>query len=453
MRIAIASSFGTAVAIWKRLADEGNDVLVWIGETKQDSPAMLTSHRKVGRGIVGRTDSWNTLLDWAKEGSRTGVPTLMVFDSSGLGKLADEARKAGIHVLGGGSFCDRLEFDRTFGKKIAQEAGCHIPASQQFASLDETISFARTSLDGPVYFKTDTYIKADATKGCDDAEELVEYLEDLKREARPNTKNILEEKIEGPALSTGRWWNGRTWIGPYAGDWEKKKFMADEIGPSTGCSLNAVWLYEDEDPLIARALCWDALAPAFVKHEAPPGFYDINAVLKGGKAYFLEWCGRFGYDSEVLGLCTLYDDLGAYLWQVATGQGDGGGLRDELALSIRVTVPPYPSEAVERDHKASCVGVSVKGDVGDLWSGGFIGCELQHDESGLTVAAAEGIVGLSAARGYSLEELGETTLEFAKKNLRVAGLQFRPDAAEVVASDTKKALHEGFDDLHEGLLA
>lgn len=454
MRIAIASNFGTGAGLWRRLVDEGCDVLVWVGEIDSNkSPQVLLSHRKVGLGIVPRTDSWSALLHFAKTGMRANIPTVMLFDSSGLGPLADEARAAGIHVIGGGKFCDRLEFDREFGQKIASDAGCQLPPYQQFSSLDETIAFAKTSLDQPVYFKTDTYIKADATKGCDTPDELIEYLEGLKREARPNTKNILQAKIDGPALSTGRWWNGKAWVGPYSGDWESKAFMAGNIGPSTGCSFNAVWWYDQENPLIAQATCWDDLTPIFLKYAAPPGFYDANCVLAGGQAFFLEWCARLGWDSEPLGMCELYENLSAFLWTVATGQGTLE-TRDELALSVRLSVPPYPSENVGRDDKASCVGVQVAGDVGDLWSEGFIAYELQHDEeNGLTMAAPEGIVGLSAARGFSLEDLGETTLEFAKKRLRVPGLQYRNDAVETIQEMTKRAAKAGFTDLHEGLAA
>lgn len=450
MRVAIASPFACGVGIWKRLADEGHDVLVWCGDYK-DGPRMLTSHRHVGRGIVPRTDSWETLLDFARDGARQG-PTIMLFDGSGLGELADIARKAGVHVIGGGTFCDRLESDRAFGRKIATQAGMQHPPYMEFASIDDTIAFAQTKLDRPVYFKTDAYIDADATKGADDPDELVEYLEWIKTKARPGTKNLLEQKMDGPALSTGRWWNGRAWVGKYLGDWERKKFLAGDIGPSTGCALNAVWFYDDE-PEIARSLCWEALTPLFIKHEAPPGWYDVNAILNEGTAYYLEWCGRFGWDSEGLALCTLYDDLGAFLWSVATGQGELA-VRDEIALSVRLSVPPYPSEHIARDDKASSHGVPVKGKVGDLWSGGFIGYQLQHDEeTGLTVAGAEGIVGLSAARGYSVEEMSETILDFAKDGLRVPGLQYRNDVADCVVDDTKKAAEMGFTDLPEGLRA
>lgn len=445
MHIAIASAFGCGVGVWKRLADEGNDVLVWVGS---DHGGPLVSHRHVGKGIVPRTDSWYALLAWAKEHR-----ALVVFDSSGLGRFADMARAAGLHVVGGGSFMDRLEKDRRFGIAIAEKAGIAIPPYVEFSSLDETIAYAKSGeLDREVYFKSDSYISGDATHKAESPEELVEYLTWLKTQARTGIRNILQDVIPGFALSTARWWNGRAWIGPYEYTFERKKFMAGEIGPSTGCSLNAVGFYDSESPAIAEALYWEAMGQDFLKHDAPPGLYDVNAVVNDGAAHFLEWTPRFGWDSEGTSLTQLYDDLGQALWHVATGQGMFSVKQSSIALSVRLSVPPYPSEEVQRDDKASCVGVPIRGATGDLWSEGFVAYNVMQDDEGLAVGAAEGIVGLAAAVGDSVDELSEEVLEFAKDALRVPGLQYRNDVAAALHEDAESADAQGFgDDLPSGL--
>lgn len=441
MRIAVASAFGCGVGLWKRLADEGNEVMVYIGDSEG---GPVVSHRKVGQGIVQRTDSWYGLLAWAKE-----KESMMLFDSSGLGNFADQARRAGVHVIGSGSFMDRLEKDRLFGQHIAERAGVKIPPYKEFGSLDETIAFARNGLETGVYFKSDTYIDSDATHGADDSEELVEYLTWLKTKTRNKIKNILQEKIDGFALSTARWWNGRSWIGPYEWTYERKKFMPGDVGPSTGCSLNAVGFYEDENPLIAQALNWEETTSDFLKNEAPPGLYDINAIVNEGEAYFLEWTPRFGWDSEGTSFL-LYPNFSEHLWHVATGQGEFEQ-SDEIGFSIRLSVPPYPWEHGERDEKGTCVGVPIRGETGDLWSEGFVAYEVMQDEHGLAVAAPEGLVGLSAAVGSSVESLAQETLDFAK-DLRIPGLQYRNDAGACILEDAERTIEEGFDDIPDGLL-
>lgn len=428
---------------------------VWRGSEKNGSPELLTSHRRVGEGIVPLVDGWFQLLDWAKTGARSGIPTLMLFDSSGLGRFADDARRAGVYVVGGGTFADKTEKDRGYGANIAEAAGMKAPKVREFKSVDDTLAFARSGkLTHPVYWKTDAYIDADATHCAETADELVEYLSWIKTRTRSGIYNVLEEKKDGIALSTARWWNGRAWVGPYEWTLEHKKFMAGDVGPGTGCSLNAVGFYEDEAPEIAAALKWDALTPLFLKHDAPPGLYDVNAIVSDGEAFFLEWTNRFGYDSEGTSLTQLYGQLCEWLWYVGTGQGDGGALYEdgELAVGIRLSVPPYPWEHGERDEKGSCVGVPVNGETGNLWSDGFVAYQVAYEEAaGLSVAAPEGLVGLSAARGESLSELADETLEFAKKGLRIPGCQFRNDAGAVLADDAREVWEAGFP-LTPGLL-
>jgi len=110
-----------------------------------------------------------------------------------------------------------------------------------------------------------------------------------------------------------------------------------------------------------------------------------------------------------------------------------------------LTVKPYPCEFVEREHKASPVGLKVEGDLGDLaGSEGFVGYDLMVRPTGLVVAGPEGLVGLAVATGDALSDLAEETLEIAKA-VRVAGLQYRNDAGDTIAEDAEKIVAAGFD--------
>jgi hypothetical protein len=450
MRVAIVSYFGHGVSFAKRLQDEGHEVLMWLGKPEG---GPLVWNRKVGTGIVARCDGWAPLLAWAKQGLAKKIPTLVFFDSSWMGKFADEARRAGLYTVGGGEVCDRLERDREFGKNVAREAGMIIPPFEKFANVEATIAYAKSGkMQKAAYFKTDSYINDDCTQKCDDAEELLQYLESLKdMEVGKIGANILEEKIEGVAVSTERWWNGKFFVGPYFGLIERKKLMAEEMGPSTGCAFNAVWTYPDK-PMLAESLCWDDIGSVFLKNNVPPGLFDVNAILADGEAHFLEWCARLGYDSEPTGQM-LYKDLGAWLWHVATGQGDGGGFTDKIAMSLHLAVPPYPCEALDREQKESPVGIHINGkNLGDLWSGPFIGYEVMAEDGQLMVGGPSGSIGLSAAVGTSLKKLAEETWEFAKDGgIKIAGLMARPDAGKCILEDAEKAKEEGFTDLPKGL--
>jgi hypothetical protein len=418
-----------------RLLDEGHEVLVWHD---------WDDNNWIGRGIFPIESSWEGLLEWASQEPES----IVLFDASGMGKKADEARDRGLLVVGGGTFCDRLETDRAFGSEVAAEAGAMIPQHEAFASLSEVKERAK-SIGAPVYFKTDTFVEQDATQGCDDGAELLSYMDELRERGVPDkTKCMLQEKIDGTAISTGRWWNGNAWAGPYCWDLERKALLNGDKGPSTGCAFNAVWFTPESS--VAEGLGWEALALSFRREEAPPGWYDINSVIdEDGTPWFLEWTPRLGYDSEPTGF-RLVDHLGSLLWAVATGQG-WATISDEIAYSFRLYVPPYPWESVKRSDKKTCIGTHIDGADG-LWDKHFIPYQVEIADDGIMkVASPEGCVGLSLAVGKKLSALGKETLEYADDDLSVAGLGYRTDGHEKVKQDAAKLKESGVK-VHPGLL-
>jgi len=374
---------------------------------------------------------------------------MFFFDGSGEGERADQVRKWGVPIVGGGSFCDKLEKDRMFGFEMAEQAGAQLRPHEQYNTLTESEAAAP---DGEVYFKSDRYLAADATKGLKDKEHLHQYFEGLKREHGDNIKHILQEKIEGVPLSTARWWNGSRFVGPYETTYEHKAFMDGDVGGSTGCSFNAIFFHPN-DPQIAEDLGWERLTLAFRRNEAPPGLYDINAVVaEDGQVYFLEWTPRLGYDSEMTSF-RLMPNLGEHLFAMAEGR-EMPAVSGDLAYTVRLTVPPYPWEYGKLDHKGTCAGKLVRGNDG-LWDKKFIAYQVRQDpETGLTLAGPEGLVGLSYAQGGKLKAISEEALDYAKelhKTGEPSALQFRTDGGSRIAEDAKKVRDAGHE-IHKGLL-
>ena len=435
MNVAVASDYASGLSFWLRLQAEGCRVCVWIKDKEQ---------AVVGDGLVQKATTWTNLFQWAKDASLRGEFALILFDSSGLGEQADEARKWGLHVIGGGKFCDRLENERSFGFEIAKVAGATLPEYKDFSSFQEAQKWAESlPEDQPVYWKSDRYLESDATKGVEGGSKLREYLESVIRRFGPRGECMVQKKIEGIALSTARWWNGKAFVGPYEGTIEHKKCWNDDIGPATGCAFNAVWFYSDE-PDIAVNLGFPALEARFLREQAPPGIYDMNALAgKDGQAYFLEWTPRFGYDSEPTSLC-LWPSVAHLLYALATGT-DLPDWSEQIAYSLRLTIPPYPWEHGKREMKHTSFGVEVRGiEIDALVGQDFLPYELAIDnERGLHVATARGIVGLAIHIGDSLSRLDEDALETAKK-IDVAGIQYRTDGAKSIAEDAENMLHTGF---------
>lgn len=440
MKIAVFSPEGDAPAWWFRLKDEGHEVRVWIGDS---------ACKTIGDGLVTKAGQSPELVAWIKAAALAG-PALALFDFSGLGETADALRAAGVPVICGGTFMDRLEKDRAYGFKIIEAAGAALPPYEEFASIPDAFKRAGEIGNCPTFFKSDRRLELDATHGEDDGPLMAKYLEGLHKKFGKGGACILQQKIEGVPISTTRWWNGMDWVGRYSADYENKKLMNGDIGPATGCSFNVTWFYPDE-PEIARALHWDGLTPLFRQYEAPPGLYDINAIIApDGQAFFLEWTPRLGYDSEMTNFA-LMPDLAKFLYDVATGH-DPRDPSDDLAYSVRLTIPPYPWEKLKAFDAHACAGVKVENPDG-LWSGQFIPYEVcQNDDGEIETVGCEGIIGLALAIGDSLSECHEEAIEYAKDlKLSGAALMYRTDGADDIKEKAEALVEAGYD-IHEGLL-
>ena len=437
MRFGFVDIYGCSLSFVARVIDEGHEALfyTWPGKPPRDDGIHI------GEGLVPKEQDYEAFVEWCKQ-----PDTIAVFCGNTIGQRADDLRAAGVPVVGGGIFCDKLEKDRPFGTAIAEQAGCQIPPFEEFESLSECHKWAQKLGDVEVYFKSDKFIDSDATQSCSNGEDLCHYLEHLKTKTGDRTRCIVQQKIDGVAISTAQWWNGRTFIGPYEHTIEHKKFMNDDIGPATGCSLNAVWFTPESKT--AEALSWTNLEPIFREHNAPPGLYDINAIIdKQGGAWFLEWTPRFGYDSEPTSF-RLVSSLSGLFEAAALGTGEVG-VSSDLAYAVRLSVSPYPWEYGELRDKHNCIGVPVR-DVDGLWDGNFIAYEVMEEGDGLAVAASDGCVGLSYAQGSEIEKLHDEVIDFAK-DIKCPGLQYRTDGAKVLMDDAK-ALDDAGINVHNGLL-
>jgi phosphoribosylamine--glycine ligase len=418
------------------MLEEGSDVLVFVKKDRKN---------RIGKGIVPLATSMEQALAWAAQDPNT----IYFFDQTSMGELADRLRAAGKLVLNGGSFQDRLELDRGWGTTIVEKAGVLTPPTHKFNSISETVAFLKTNPkqlhgDGGWAWKPDKDIGCEATLVAKDTQQVVDHVLHIKRRFSDNLKCILQERIEGVAVSTARWWNGKVWVGPFEATIENKKFLNDNLGLATGCSFNVVWFYWDDNPRIGDALQWNKLGDAFRKHNAPPGLYDINCILNDKGAWFLEWTPRLGIDSEVTSqrgisnLSTFVENL------MLSKEVDSLFDRKKCYFDIRLSVPPYPNAIVSADGKEMAVGVPVKG-VDGLSQGMFVtSCLAFEPDRGFYVADAFGLFGHIVCAGNSVKKTFETMYTWLKDNLVVPDLQYRTDAAKVLQDDIDAMVKAGW---------
>ena len=424
MKFAFVSAGGggaSSLFMQLRLKDEGHDVRTLI---------TVPQFTKIGDGYIKKARSIYELKAWG------GSNAIYVFDVTSLkessldyGKTADSLRKSGHKVLFGGTICDKLEGDRGFGQDLATEVGFDLPPSHSFKTISEVQKFLlKQEEDAEWYFKTDDYIDAATTYGGK-VENLLRHLDYVIDKDGDKLPNHIESKVAGVPLSIAGFFNGKQFLQPLQITIEHKKLLNDELGPSTGCSLDLVCAL---DGMYDR-MHFDKYGEWLAKNNAPPGIYDANVIIDGEKTYFLEWTPRMGYDSEATGF-HLFPNMGKFLGQLAHGEVDESPVEtSEAAFGLRVWVPPYPWEHFpDHDKEEGAAGVPVL-----ATPDGFEAYGLAIKDEEPYIADPFGLVGVTVATGDNVKEMNAKCIKLAK-SLQVPNLGYRTDAAEVVAKDIKE---------------
>ena len=432
MRFALYSVRGGNLWLHKRLVDEGHEVLVYIDKENGKNS------QHVGDGIIPKTLN---LGEWTQFARHAG--TISLFDFTGKGELADRLRSAGCFVVGAGEFCDRLENDRPFGEAFAEAHGIQAPPSYRFSTLTQAIAFLKKDPkqkhgDGGWAWKPNQDLGADSTWIDDDTESMMRWLQLC---ALPkfgdNHTCLLQEKIKGVAVSTARWWNGRAWVGPYNGTIEEKKMMPGDVGPSTGCMLNLVWYYAGA-PHIATELQFERLAATFRQKNAPPGIYDINAIVNRKGVWFLEWTPRFGYDSEATAQRGITNYAGFLSALVHGTSVDAFFDSNHVYAGVRLTLPPYPLSAsdLKESLKPKLARTTpVLDGLDGLWDKFFVAEGLSKGPNGYVIDDASGHVGVAVSAGSSLKGCCDDLYAYLKDTLSIPNLSYRIDAEKIIEHD------------------
>jgi phosphoribosylamine-glycine ligase len=436
MRVAFYTKDGSAVAWARRLHDEGCEVLTYIPKGK---------HGITGHGLIAITNSKETWVAWGKQQK----DTIFLFDQTDDGKFADALKASGCTVINSGSFMDKLENDRIFGEDIARRIGMKLPPSKSFPTIAAAVAFLSTNPkqkagDGGWAWKPNRNLGSSATFVGKTAQEVIEFLGYAQRTWGDNVSCILQEKIKGVSLSTARWWDGQKWASPVEATLEKKKFLNDEKGPATGCSLNLIWFYADEWPRIAKECHLAELAVELKANKAPPGLYDINCIVDHRGAWFLEWTPRLGIDSELTSQRGI-SSISGFLQALSVG-ADTMKYFDKsyCYASVRISVPPYPNEEKLVHELKAARNVPVWGADG-LWDKFFVMAGVALTDDGLEVSDPYGMVGICLTKGRSLKRMYDRIYAYLNDELRIPNLQYRTDAYEVLKKDITAMASTGWE--------
>lgn len=410
------SVHGETLFLARQLAREGEDVQLYC-----QSPQA----RFVGRNIVPRAPS-----------SLVPGGALVLFDVVGKGAQGTALRRS-HRVIGGNPFDRDLELDRTKGTKLMQEIGIAIPETHTFSSIPDAMKFLRTE-EGSWFFKPSGNEDTSLTHGAPTSEDMLRFLA-WASQHNTATSFELQRKVEGVEISCEGWFDGDRFVLPFNSTFEDKKFLTGDLGPNTGCQTNVVWIWPDDAPLPQETVA--RLAPR-LRRERYVGPIDLNMIVdKDGTPRGLEWSARTGFDALQAYTRLLKPPLGEQLRAFVEGRLERWQFIDDpLALTLRITVPPFPFDDAQamKEVQGLPLDPMVLADVDHTLID-----DVMLTEAGPALAGRDGGVCVLAETGDDMDTMREDLLERAKA-LVIPSAQYRTDVMERAEQDWDRLADLGF---------
>lgn len=413
------SNGGDGLGLAFKMKDAGHQVGVFIRESRsrKNFDKMLLKFNSA--------EQWRTWLD---------KKTTVVFDSNGGGTLGDQLRMQGYAVFMGSKFADVLELDRDAAFEYMKQVGIKFPRTEGFYDWEEGRKFVLGNKDVRWVFKPSGALALAPNIGSyvsHDAEDMLAMLDYWESVYKGTVEYVLQEFLEGVAISTEGWFNGREWMTPFNHTVERKQLMNKNLGPSGGCSGNAVWAWHyGFNHIIEEGV--KLLSPV-LEEFGYAGPCDLNTVVNEEGVWALELTPRFGYDALPAILKLYQGDFGELLESLARGDHPKEmSLQRGYGTALRLSVPPYPSE--EFKHTG---GIPIRGwekkDRDDLY---FYEVML-NDRNQFVTSPAYGAVAAIQGYGSDIRE-AFTQPYYLAERARIPEKQYRTDIVDVLDMDIAK---------------
>lgn len=326
MNILFMSKDADGYSLAHKLAtEEDHNVYFWTQTPK---------YRIVGKGLANP----RPVSEWQPYVSKAD---LVIFDMVGMGKIADVLRKAGKPIMGASLIADTLEEDRAFAQKVmGKYTGASIPAYKEFSNISQGVKYLENAELPHVFKPLNNAPNSWTFVAKDDNQGLISFMQSLPKQTLPF---ILQEKMDGVEISTEGYFNGKEFVGGWNHTLERKRLMDGDIGMQTGAQ-GAIVFGNGENRLVKELVL---PLETYLRANHYVGPIDVNVIVNKDRAYFLEFCGRFGYHGIEPFSMLLKGERGQFFADIAGGKG-APELLDEFAIAVRLSM--YPLEGND-DYK------------------------------------------------------------------------------------------------------
>ncbi len=332
MKILVLDTDGVALDFCYRCACAGHQVKWWIPKKNGYKP-------RIGEGFDGieRVDTWQPHMAWAKSGL-----VVNMFNERKVTAELDRWRSFGFTIFGPTVKSAMLEWERSAGMKFMQDHGIEIPTFHTFKSLDECIKFAWKADQAYVFKTCGDQVDKSLTYVSSDPADLVSYLTQKKDDGlKLKGEMYLQEKIEMVAEVGISAWMGKDGFLPnkFNVNFEFKKFMAGDFGPSTGEEMTVTQYLEDCGKMSELLMTFEE---SLVK-LGHIGDFDIGCGIdKKGNIHPYEFSCRFGFPSTPILMFCHEGDPVEWMYDAAKSGKDSLEVDYRVAMGVIMTRPPYP---------------------------------------------------------------------------------------------------------------
>jgi len=281
---------------------------------------MIKGREDTGEGIFDKEEIVDDLYKCLYEFRNRKNELIILVDDNGHGCEADYLRSEGWKVIGGSSWGDHIEYERSSGLDLMLQIGLDVPYEKDFTSIKDGITFVEGEDEDARYvFKPEgeDFAGGAKTYTSKNRQDLIDYLKWIQSDCVEKhydvNKFVLQEFVEGIEADFSAYFNGHDFInGLVIIDIEEKKSGDGNKGEAVGCMGNIV-LNVGTCKYYTDFL--NKLIP-ILRENKYVGQISINNIFssktqgkhkeyKEGMPYGLEFTSRFGWDAHTTELAIL----------------------------------------------------------------------------------------------------------------------------------------------------
>jgi phosphoribosylamine-glycine ligase len=235
---------------------------------------------------------------------------------------------------------------------------------------------------------------------------------------------------EGVKVEVGVWWNGLSSLFPFI-VWNEDRFLTGSLGCRVDSASNIITSLPSSHRLIVEGV---GKMERLLKKSKYRGLISLECVVTKSKVYGVSFTTSTLYLSSLLELYK--GSVTDLLLSTATGRRPVGEFTTDYALSLLLSIPPFPSPQIEY-KKTAIKGISPS-NLRHLYL-----LDVEKEGEGYEGAGRGGALMRVSARGRDVGECKKRVMKTVS-NLSIEDVQYRTDSTKRFSEQEGKLQEWGY---------